>query len=68
MQANNNFVYAYQLPSNRQFFEEPNDTDVVASKMGEITLENGDQCVAIIFFRESPEKLDELKKNMKING
>ena len=67
MQASNNIVYAYQLPSNRQFFEEPNNTDVVVSKMGKITLENGDQCVAIIFFRESPEKLDELKKNMKIN-
>lgn len=67
MQASNNTVYAYQLPSNRQFFSTPNDTDVLVSKTDKITLGNGGECVAIIFFRADPEQLDELKKNMKLN-
>ena len=67
MQASNNTVYAYQLPSDRQLFSTPNDTDVLVSKMEKITLKNGNQCIAIVFFRADPEKLDALKKNMKIN-
>jgi hypothetical protein len=68
MQPSNNAAYAYQIPSNRQFFAKPNDTDIIVSKTEQATTESGRLHSVTVFFRTSPEEADALKKSGKIHS
>ena len=68
MQSDNKTSYAYQLPADRQLFFQPNETDVIASKKEVVTLEGGQKEIMTVFFRISPEKLQQLKRNKNIQS
>lgn len=68
MQSDNKISYAYQLPADRQLFFHPNGTDVIASKKEVVTLEGGQKEIMTVFFRVSPEKLQQLKNSENIQS
>lgn len=68
MQSDNKISYAYQLPADRQLFYHPNGTDVIASKKEVVTLESGQKEIMTVFFRVSPEKLQQLKSSKNIQS
>ena len=68
MQSDKKISYAYQLPADRQLFYQPNGTDVIASRKEVVTLEGGQKEIMTVFFRVSPEKLQQLKSSKNIQS
>lgn len=68
MQSDKKISYAYQLPADRQLFFQPNGTDVIASRKEVVTLEGGQKEIMTVFFRVSPEKLQQLKSSKNIQS